>query len=63
MKNMNSDSMFDVGDIVEVLANKNDIFRDFCGQVCRIKGKGIISVKDQEDNVFDVGENQCELVD
>ena len=46
-----------------LMANKDDIFNDFAGIVVKIKKGGIVSVKDQEDDVWDVGENQCELVD
>lgn len=54
---------FERGDLVEVLANKGDEYNDFAGIVVGYKGKGIVQVRDQEDNVWDVGENQCELVD
>ena len=75
MKEVNG--MFEHGDVVEVLANKNDVFKhDFIGTVVEYKEEGIISVRDQDDykevgiisvrdqddNVFDVGENQCELI-
>ena len=50
-------SMFEVGNKVEVLANKTDIFNDFIGTVCGFKNEGIVSVKDQDDNVWDCGEN------
>ena len=56
------DSIFEVNDTVEVLANKNDIFNDFCGTVIKIKKDGIVQVRDQEDDVWDCGENQCEKV-
>jgi hypothetical protein len=56
-------SMFEKNDMVDVIANKGDNFNDFAGVVVGIKENGIVSVKDQEDDVFDVGENQCELVD
>ncbi len=58
--------LFEKGDTVEVLSNKGDIFNDFCGTVIGYKGdvdEGIVQVRDQEDNVWDVGENQCEKVD
>jgi transcription antitermination factor NusG len=54
-------SMFEIGDQVEVLANNDDVFNDFIGTVVNIKEEGIISVKDQDDDVWDVGENQCYL--
>jgi transcription antitermination factor NusG len=57
MKKVNK-SKFELGDIVEVIANKDDDFHDFAGTVSRIKKNGIISVRDQEDDVFDCGENQ-----
>ena len=49
--------------MVEVIANKDDIFNDFAGTIVKIKKDGIVSVRDQEDDVWDVGENQCELID
>ena len=58
--------LFDAGDMVEVLANVDDIFNDFCGTVIGYKGNpddGIVQVRDQDDDVWDVGENQCEKVD
>ena len=54
--------LFEKGDVVEVLANKNDIFNDFCGTVMEYVSNGILKVRDQEDDVFQVGENQCERV-
>jgi hypothetical protein len=54
--------MFNKGDIVEVIANNNDDFNDFCGMVIGYKGEGIVQVKDQEDSVWNVGENQCEKI-
>lgn len=58
-----SSAMFEKGDTVEVIANKDDPFNDFCGTVIGYKGGGIVQVKDQDDNVWNVGENQCEKVD
>ena len=55
--------LFDRGDTVEVLANKGDNFNDFCGDVVGYKSQGIVQVKDQDDNVWDVGENQCISLD
>jgi hypothetical protein len=55
--------MFNKGDIVEVIANNDDDFNDFCGRVIGYKGEGIVQVKDQEDDVFDVDENQCKKID
>lgn len=52
--------MFEKGDEVHVLANKDDNFNDFFGTVIGYKSEGIVQVKDQDDNVWDVGENQCE---
>jgi len=57
------DCMFDKGDHVEVLANKDDDFNDFLGTLVGYSGEGILQVKDQDDNVFEVGENQCKKVD
>ena len=57
------DTLFEIGDTVEVLANKDDIFKDFCGIVIGYKEEGIVQVRDQDDNVWDVGENQCEKVE
>lgn len=54
--------LFSKGDIVNVIANKNDIFKDFCGEVIGYKSRGIVQVKDQEDDVWDCGENQLELL-
>jgi hypothetical protein len=51
-------SMFEQGDRVEVLANKDDIYNDFIGTVCGFREEGIVQVRDQEDNVWDCGENQ-----
>jgi hypothetical protein len=53
------DTLFEIGDIVDVIANKDDIFNDFFGRVIGYKEEGIVQVKDQDDNVWDVGENQC----
>lgn len=54
--------MFEVGDRVEVQANKDDIFNDFCGEVIGYKEDGIVEVRDQEDNVWDCEENQLQKV-
>jgi hypothetical protein len=57
-----NDGLFEAGDEVEVLANKDDVFNDFCGTVIGYKSKGIVQVRDQDDNVWDCGENQLEKV-
>ena len=54
-------SMFDKGTQVDVLANKDDDFNDFIGTIVGYAGEGILQVKDQDDNVFEVGENQLFL--
>ena len=54
--------MFEVGDIVDVLPNIDDPFDEFCGTVIGYKSEDIVQVKDQDDDVWDVGENQCEKV-
>ena len=56
------DGAFEAGDIVEVLANKDDPYSDFRGRVKKYKSKGILTVIDQDDNAWDVDENQCEKV-
>lgn len=61
-----ANGLFEKGDTVEVLANNNDLFNDFCGTVIGYKGNvndGIVQVRDQDDDVWDVGENQCEKID
>ena len=55
--------MFEIGDIVDVLPNKDDSFNEFYGTVIGYKSEGIVQVRDQDDDVWDVGENQCEKVD
>jgi vesicle coat complex subunit len=57
------DCMFDKGEQVEVLANQDDDFNDFLGTIVGYAGEGILQVKDQDDNIFEVGENQCKKVD
>ena len=52
-------STFDVGNSVEVTANRGDIFHDFLGTVAAIKDHGIITVRDQDDDCFDVSAIQC----
>jgi vesicle coat complex subunit len=59
----NADTLFEVGDEVDVIANVDDSFSDFVGTVMRDLGEGIIQVRDRDDNVWCVGENQCEKVD
>jgi len=57
------DCMFHKGEHVEVLANKDDDFNDFLGAIVGYTGEGILKVKDQDDNVFEVDVNQCKNVD
>jgi hypothetical protein len=57
------DGLFEIGDTVDVLPNKDDNFNEFCGTVIGYKSEGIVQVRDQDDEVWDVGENQCEKVD
>lgn len=53
--------MFDKGDIVDVLPNKDDAFdHEFCGTVIGYRSGAIVQVRDEDDNVWDVGESQCE---
>jgi len=59
---MDMDTLFEKGDLVDVLANKDDNFNDFCGRVLGYKSEGIVQVRDSDDNVWDVGENQCEII-
>ena len=54
----NTDGLFSKGDIVDVLANKDDDFDDFMGEVIGYRSEGIVKVKDQADDVWCVGENQ-----
>lgn len=53
-------SLFEKGDGVYVTSNKDDNFNDFFGTVIGYKSAGIVQVRDQDDDVFDVDENQCE---
>lgn len=50
-----------VGDPVSVTARHGDIFHDFTGTVCAIRDDGIISVVDQDDDVWDCDPDQVEL--
>jgi len=53
------DTLFDVGDIVDVIANKNDTFKDFLGVVIGYTEEGLVKVRNYDGDVFVVGENQC----
>ena len=59
--------VFAKGDYVEVMECLNDEFCNFIGTVVGLKGNEdegiIVQVKDQDDNVWDVDEHQCSIVD
>ena len=58
MKNIEN-TLFKIGDNVEVLANNDDIFHDFIGTAIGFKENGIVQVRDQDDDVWDCSVNQC----
>jgi hypothetical protein len=62
MKKKMIDGMFEIGELVDVIANKDDNFNDFMGTVIGYKEEGIVQVRDQDDDVWDCGENQCEKI-
>ncbi len=58
MKNIEN-TLFKIGDNVEVLANNGDMFYDFVGTVIGFQENGIVKVRDQDDDVWNCNENQC----
>lgn len=52
---------FQFGDEVEVLSKDGNPPNDFVGKVIGYKNS-YVQVRDQEDDVFDVDEDQCQMV-
>jgi hypothetical protein len=50
---------YEIGDEVDVSAYNDDIFHDFSGKIVKINtAKDIITVRDQDDDAFDVDTKQ-----
>ena len=53
---------YEIGDEVDVFAYNEDIFHDFSGKIVKINiAKDIITVRDQDDDAFDVDTKQIRL--
>lgn len=53
---------YNIGDVVDVFAKSDDIFTEFSGKIVNIKPwLNIITVKDQDDDCFDVAADQVRL--
>ena len=50
---------FSIGDRILVIAKITDLFKNFSGYVVELKDNNIISVRDQDDDVYDVEITQC----
>ena len=52
--------LFKVGDIVDVTPKENHPPHEFRGRVIGYRSPQVVQVKDQDDDVFDVDEDQCQ---